>query len=140
LDDDASAARIVRVICAGCGEDLGRPERLGRRDACPRCRADLRCCRQCRFYDRTLADACREIVAVWRVGPSIRPDARLLVAVWRVGPSIRPDARLPQAERVVDKTRGNFCDSFSPAESAPVASGSSSDAAPAALDRLFTRR
>jgi hypothetical protein len=123
LDDDASAARIVRVICAGCGEDLGRPERLGWRDACPRCRADLRCCRQCRFYDRTLADACREIVAVWRVGPSIRPDARL-----------------PQAERVVDKTRGNFCDSFSPAESAPVASGSSSDAAPAALDRLFTRR
>ena len=94
------------MICAGCGEDLGRPERIGRRDTCPRCRADLRCCRQCRFYDSALADACRE----------------------------------PQAERVVDKTRGNFCDFFSPAESATAVPAAGADAARAALDRLFNRR
>lgn len=48
------------MTCAGCGADLGRPERVGRRDACPRCGADLRTCRQCRFYDPAAAHACRE--------------------------------------------------------------------------------
>jgi hypothetical protein len=48
------------VTCAACGAELPRPERVGRRDRCPRCGTDLRCCRQCRFYDRSLADQCRE--------------------------------------------------------------------------------
>jgi hypothetical protein len=30
---------------------------------CPRCRGDLRACRQCRFYDPAVADACRETEA-----------------------------------------------------------------------------
>lgn len=94
------------MICAGCGGDLGRPGLVGRRDTCPRCGVDLRCCRQCRFHDPTLADACREL----------------------------------QAERVVDKTRGNFCDFFAPAESAPAAAPTGAASARAALDRLFTRR
>jgi hypothetical protein len=48
------------MICAACGADLGRRERVGRRDACPRCEAELRTCRQCRFYEPTAADGCRE--------------------------------------------------------------------------------
>ncbi len=48
------------MICAGCGRDLGRPERVGRRDVCPQCGADLRTCRQCRFHDPAAAHACRE--------------------------------------------------------------------------------
>ncbi len=92
------------MTCAACGADLGRPERVGRRDTCPQCRGDLRTCRQCGFYDPQLADACRE----------------------------------PQAERVLDKARANFCDYFSPAAAPLVA------AAPAsprdALGRLFKRR
>jgi len=96
------------VTCAGCGAELGRPERVGRRDTCPHCGVDLRACRQCRFYDVGAAHACRE----------------------------------PQAERVADKTRANFCDYFAVAERAPaVAPG---DAAPTAardaLARLFRRR
>jgi hypothetical protein len=93
------------VICAGCGAELVRAERIGRRDTCPQCRADLRTCRQCRFYDPTLADACRE----------------------------------PQAERVLDKTRANFCDYFAPADTVPVAAAPVASAR-AALERLFTRR
>lgn len=93
------------MICVACGSDLGRVERVGRRDACPRCEVDLHACRQCRLHDPALANACRE----------------------------------PQAERVVDKTRSNFCDYFAPAEAvrtevAPAAG------ARAALDRLFARR
>jgi len=74
------------VICAGCGTDLGRLERVGRRDDCPCCHADLRACRHCRFHAPSLADGCRE----------------------------------PQAERVADKTRANFCDYFAPAEAPPA--------------------
>ena len=51
------------MICAACGAELGRFERVGRRDACSACGADLRVCRQCRFYDPAVADACREPVA-----------------------------------------------------------------------------
>jgi predicted RNA-binding Zn-ribbon protein involved in translation (DUF1610 family) len=51
------------VTCAGCGADLARPERVGRRDACPRCGVDLRACRHCRFYAPAAAGACREPLA-----------------------------------------------------------------------------
>jgi hypothetical protein len=112
------------VTCAACGADLGRPERVGRRDVCPRCGAELHACRQCRFYDPRLADACRE----------------------------------PQAERLVDKTRANFCDYFAPPDAGGVgdaavarrarvapsdasagADASGSTAARDALERLFRR-
>lgn len=94
------------MICVACGADLGRVDRVGRRDACPRCSADLRTCRQCRFHDPSVANACRE----------------------------------PQAERVADATRANFCDYFAVREPVAAApSGSGADAR-AALDRLFARR
>ena len=92
------------MTCAGCGADLGRPERVGRRETCPSCHADLRTCRQCRFHAPSLADACRE----------------------------------PQAERVLDKTRANFCDYFAPADVAPTAAAPASPRA--ALERLFRAR
>jgi hypothetical protein len=90
--------------CAACGADLGRPERVGRRDACPRCGEDLHSCRNCRFHDRQASDECRE----------------------------------PQAERVADKARANFCDYFSPAV-APAAAASGAAASRDALDRLFRK-
>ncbi|HUI25220.1 MAG TPA: hypothetical protein VL403_03975 [Candidatus Kryptonia bacterium] len=37
-------------VCHHCGTDIGRIERVGRRDACLQCGADLHCCRNCRFY------------------------------------------------------------------------------------------
>jgi hypothetical protein len=103
-----SGARVPQ--CAACRADLDPIERIGRRDTCPRCGADLHACRQCRFHDPRAANQCHE----------------------------------PQAERVLDKERGNFCDYFAPrVEGTP-------DAAPPAsrpgagtrdeLDRLFRRR
>lgn len=111
--------------CGSCAADLGRIERVGRRDTCPRCGADLHTCRQCRFYDPRVYNECRE----------------------------------PQAERVLDKARSNFCDYFAAAEAAPAgaprprASGAPPALAPDAprspapgggardaLERLFRRR
>ena len=67
------------TACWRCGAAIETRERVGRRDACLGCGGDLRCCRNCRFYDPPSHNQCRE----------------------------------PQAERQVDKERGNFCDWFS---------------------------
>jgi hypothetical protein len=109
----------MRVVCRGCAAAIDAPARVGRRDTCPRCGADLHCCRQCRFHDPRAYNECRE----------------------------------PQAERVVDKERANFCDYFAAAESgapaSPVATPGArraparpagDDDARVALDRLFRRR
>ncbi len=99
------------MICAACRADLGKTERVGRRDTCPHCHVDLHACRQCGFYDPRVYNECRE----------------------------------PQAERVLDKERSNFCDYFAATADATAAStpkaptvgqGGTRDA----LDRLFRRR
>lgn len=38
-------------------------DRVGRRDECSHCGADLHCCRNCEFYDPTSYNECREPVA-----------------------------------------------------------------------------
>ena len=40
-------------------------ERVGRQEACPRCDADLHCCRNCRFRDPGAHNQCRETQAEW---------------------------------------------------------------------------
>jgi len=57
---DRTVGWIATHLPLGTRTDLGRPERVGRRDTCPRCHGDLRTCGHCRFYDPRLADACRE--------------------------------------------------------------------------------
>jgi hypothetical protein len=95
------------VICAGCRGDLGRLERVGRRDTCTHCGADLHSCRNCGFYEPSLANACRE----------------------------------PQAERVLDKLRSNFCEFFVPAtRPAPPHAAAATGNARDELERLFRRR
>lgn len=47
-------------VCHHCGRDIGSIERVGRRDACLRCGADLHCCLNCRFYDPAYHNQCRE--------------------------------------------------------------------------------
>ena len=78
-------------ICQACGAENQVDGIIGRRDACQNCGADLRACRQCRHYDTSTADDCRE----------------------------------PQAERVVDKEKANFCDFYQPAQGAPQTGGGS---------------
>jgi hypothetical protein len=33
---------------------------VGRRDTCPSCMADIRCCKMCQFYDPKAYNECRE--------------------------------------------------------------------------------
>lgn len=48
--------------CFACGAAIGfaSGERVGFRDACSRCGADLHACRQCAHHDAGAYNACRE--------------------------------------------------------------------------------
>jgi hypothetical protein len=47
-------------LCHRCGHDIGRLERVGRRDSCLHCGSDLHCCLNCQLYDVTMHNQCRE--------------------------------------------------------------------------------
>jgi hypothetical protein len=64
--------------CHRCQKDLEIKTPVGRKDACPFCGTDLRCCLNCGFHASGTYNDCRE----------------------------------PQAERVLEKERSNFCDYF----------------------------
>lgn len=49
--------------CFSCGAALNTKVVVSRRDSCDRCGADIKCCRNCAFYDPAVANECREPVA-----------------------------------------------------------------------------
>ncbi len=49
--------------CAFCHEEINLKGKVMRRDTCPHCGRDLRCCIQCRFYDPHAYNECREVMA-----------------------------------------------------------------------------
>jgi hypothetical protein len=48
--------------CHACNGVLSEDLKVGRKDECPSCGADLRCCLNCVFYDRAASKQCRETV------------------------------------------------------------------------------
>ncbi|MCZ6904083.1 MAG: hypothetical protein O7F56_00300 [Acidobacteria bacterium] len=57
----------MRISCWQCGETLERlgVGRVGKREPCAKCDADLHCCRNCRFFDPSVHNQCRETQAEW---------------------------------------------------------------------------
>ncbi len=51
------------VRCYSCGHLSLNSERVGRRDACECCGADLRVCRNCGHFDPSAYNQCRETQA-----------------------------------------------------------------------------
>ena len=49
--------------CAFCGHEIEIVDKVMRRDECPNCSRDLRCCRQCKFYDHHAYNDCKEVMA-----------------------------------------------------------------------------
>jgi len=49
--------------CAFCQGEIDLKTKIGRSDTCPGCGHDLRCCKQCKFYDPHAYNACREVSA-----------------------------------------------------------------------------
>jgi len=50
-------------ICHACKKELPRGRGVGRRDTCPFCGMDLRCCLNCKFYKPSVSKQCGEPAA-----------------------------------------------------------------------------
>lgn len=52
----------MSLQCWKCGKALSDTYKImvGRSDTCPSCRADLRCCKMCQFYDPKAYNECKE--------------------------------------------------------------------------------
>ena len=59
--------------CAFCRKELKIDGPVGKEDTCPHCHRNLRCCRQCRFYDPNAYNECREVSAE-RIGDKERAN------------------------------------------------------------------
>ncbi|MEW6351110.1 MAG: hypothetical protein AB1646_18795 [Thermodesulfobacteriota bacterium] len=51
---------MQRGSCHHCGRGLEFPEKVFRNDTCPGCGSDLHCCLNCRDYDESASNQCRE--------------------------------------------------------------------------------
>ena len=49
--------------CAFCRKKVDTGGKVMRGDTCPHCHKDLRCCKQCGFYDPHAYNDCREVMA-----------------------------------------------------------------------------
>ena len=57
----------VTFACYSCGHriPLLSAEKILKKDACPQCGNDLHCCRNCRFFDTSVHNECRETQTEW---------------------------------------------------------------------------
>jgi len=49
--------------CVFCDKEVSVNGTISRRETCPHCNRDLRCCKQCDFYDPNAYNECREVSA-----------------------------------------------------------------------------
>lgn len=47
-------------VCYRCGREVEIGRTVGRAQPCPHCDADLHCCLNCKFYDKTAHNECHE--------------------------------------------------------------------------------
>lgn len=95
----------MAIYCFHCSTKIesAGSARFGRKDTCPKCDSDIHVCLNCRHYDESSYNQCRE----------------------------------PQADRVLDKDKSNFCEFFSPADGPLKKEASDKKAAMKKLDELF---
>jgi len=49
--------------CIFCNEEVPIKGKVKRKSICPHCNRDLRCCKQCKFYNSDAYNECREVLA-----------------------------------------------------------------------------
>src|SRR5690554_1030379 len=55
--------KTTYLTCFNCGHDVALQTSVFRTTTCPQCDADMRVCKNCRFYDTYAAKSCREPVS-----------------------------------------------------------------------------
>lgn len=51
---------MVKILCFQCQTEMHFPGVPSRQEECPKCKSDVRCCRNCHFYDSKSYNECRE--------------------------------------------------------------------------------
>ena len=51
------------MICVFCNKDTKIEKTVSRRDTCSHCDGDLHCCKQCKFYEQSAYNECKEVSA-----------------------------------------------------------------------------
>jgi len=51
------------MVCAFCNKKIRTHGKVSRQDVCPHCNRDLRCCKQCKYYDQSAYNECKEVAA-----------------------------------------------------------------------------
>lgn len=54
---------MAELICFKCSKGIQFSGKIGRREDCTHCGADLHCCRNCHFYDKNSYNECKETSA-----------------------------------------------------------------------------
>ena len=54
---------MPEVVCFNCQNKTVFQGTVGRREECSKCRSDLHCCKNCKFFDPKAYNQCREPVA-----------------------------------------------------------------------------
>lgn len=49
--------------CWACGGQTQMEDKVGRKDECPHCHADMHSCKNCEFYDPSAHNECRETIS-----------------------------------------------------------------------------
>lgn len=55
----------ITLVCWSCEKDVEVEGKISRLDSCPHCDVALKCCYNCRFYDRDAHHQCVEPQAEW---------------------------------------------------------------------------
>lgn len=51
------------LVCWSCSQPTEMEDKATRSDVCPHCRADMRCCKNCQYYDPGAHNQCRETIS-----------------------------------------------------------------------------
>ncbi|MFN3197816.1 MAG: hypothetical protein ACE366_05295 [Bradymonadia bacterium] len=52
-----------KYLCWSCGHEIDMTTKVSRRDDCPACGADLHVCKNCKFWDPSYHNECRENIS-----------------------------------------------------------------------------
>ena len=52
-----------KFVCWACEHELDMEVKVARKDSCPACDADLHVCKNCRFWDPSYHNECRENIS-----------------------------------------------------------------------------
>jgi hypothetical protein len=87
--------------CHACQKEVAPGREIGRRDECPHCHADLRCCLNCRFFDRSAPKQCSEPIAEL-VREKDKANYCDLFSVAETAAGVRPGSDVEMARKTLD--------------------------------------